>query len=84
LTRVTAHTLVRIVSVMGARVDLRLQWQGEGLIACSIAHASIVEHVVALLRSRLGGRIRSRSTSEANEPRSTSWLLIHGPDRSWS
>lgn len=48
--RVAVHTLERVAAELGARIDLRLLWQGEGLDRLLDArHAALVEHVVALL-----------------------------------
>jgi transcriptional regulator with XRE-family HTH domain len=48
--RVAVHTLVRVAAELGARVDVRLLWQGEGLDRLLDArHADLVERVVAIL-----------------------------------
>jgi transcriptional regulator with XRE-family HTH domain len=50
--RVAVHTLIRVAAVLGARVDLRLLWQGEGLDRLLDAgHARLVEVVVSLLNA---------------------------------
>lgn len=50
--RVAVHTLIRVAAVLGARVDLRLLWQGEGLDRLLDAgHARLVELVVSLLEA---------------------------------
>ena len=50
--RVAVHTLVEVAAALGARVDLRLHWQGEGLDRLLDArHASLVEDMIALLDS---------------------------------
>jgi Predicted transcriptional regulators len=50
--RVAVHTLVRVAAALGARIDLRLLWQGEGLDRLLDArHASLVERVVEILTS---------------------------------
>src|SRR5205809_706310 len=55
--RVAVHTLVEVAGALGARVDLRLHWQGEGLDRLLDArHASLVEDMIALLDSRAGTR----------------------------
>ncbi len=44
------HVLIRVAAALGARVDVRVLWQGEGLDRLLDArHAAMVEHVVALL-----------------------------------
>lgn len=48
--RVALHTLTRVAAVLGARIDLRLLWQAEGLDRLLDAgHARLVERVVSLL-----------------------------------
>lgn len=48
--RVTVQTLERVAGALGARIDLRLLWQGEGLDRLLDArHAGLVECVVELL-----------------------------------
>jgi transcriptional regulator with XRE-family HTH domain len=48
--RVALHTLSRVAAVLGARIDLRLLWQGEGLDRLLDAgHARLVERVVSML-----------------------------------
>ncbi len=50
--RVAIHTLTRIAAALGARIDLRLLWQGEGLDRLLDAgHARLVEVVVSLLNA---------------------------------
>lgn len=50
--RVAVHTLVAVAATLGARVDLRLLWQGEGLDRLLDArHAHLVEVVLDLLAS---------------------------------
>jgi len=50
--RVALHVLVRISAALGARIDLRLLWQGEGLDRLLDAgHASLVELMVGILTS---------------------------------
>lgn len=50
--RVSVHVLVRVAAALGARIDLRLLWQGEGLDRLLDArHASLVELVVEILMS---------------------------------
>lgn len=60
--RVAVHTLEGIATVLGARIDLRLLWQGEGLDRLLDArHAALVEHMVALLNA-----VGWEATSEAS------------------
>jgi transcriptional regulator with XRE-family HTH domain len=48
--RVAVHVLVRVAAALGARIDLRLSWHGEGLDRLLDArHASLVERVVEIL-----------------------------------
>lgn len=48
--RLAVHALVRVAAELGARVDVRLLWQGEGLDRLLDArHADLVERVVAIL-----------------------------------
>jgi transcriptional regulator with XRE-family HTH domain len=50
--RVSVHVLVRVAASLGARIELRLLWQGEGLDRLLDArHASLVELVVEVLTS---------------------------------
>jgi transcriptional regulator with XRE-family HTH domain len=50
--RVAVHTLVGVAAALGARIDVRLLWQGEGLDRLLDArHASLVELVIGLLTS---------------------------------
>jgi transcriptional regulator with XRE-family HTH domain len=48
--RVAIHTVERVAAALGARVDVRLLWHGEGLDRLLDArHAGLVERVIALL-----------------------------------
>jgi hypothetical protein len=48
--RVTVHVLVRVAAALGARVDVRLLWQGEGLDRLLDAgHADLVDRTLDLL-----------------------------------
>ena len=48
--RVAVHVLVRVAAALGARIDLRLLWQGEGLDRLLDAgHADLVERTLELL-----------------------------------
>ena len=48
--RVAVHVLVRVAAALGARIDVRLLWQGEGLDRLSDAgHADLVERMLELL-----------------------------------
>lgn len=50
--RVAVHTLVAVAAALGARVELRLLWQGEGLDRLLDGrHAGLVERMVGLLGS---------------------------------
>jgi transcriptional regulator with XRE-family HTH domain len=48
--RVAVHVLARVASVLGARIDVRLLWQGEGLDRLLDAgHADLVERTLEIL-----------------------------------
>ncbi|HSD48728.1 MAG TPA: hypothetical protein VLE71_02745, partial [Actinomycetota bacterium] len=48
--RVAVHVLVRVAAALGARIDVRLLWQGEGLDRLLDAgHADLVEWTLGLL-----------------------------------
>ena len=48
--RVAVHVLVRVAAALGARIDVRLLWQGEGLDRLLDAgHADLVERIIELL-----------------------------------
>jgi len=48
--RVAVHVLVGVAAALGARIDVRLQWQGEGLDRLLDAgHADLVERALDLL-----------------------------------
>ncbi len=48
--RVAVHTLVRVTSVLDARIDVRLLWHGEGLDRLIDGrHAGLVERTIAIL-----------------------------------
>jgi transcriptional regulator with XRE-family HTH domain len=50
--KVAVHTLIGVAAALGARIDVRVLWQGEGLDRLLDArHASLVELVVGLLTS---------------------------------
>lgn len=50
--RVAIHTLVGAAAALGARIDIRLLWQGEGLDRLLDAgHADLVERTLALIGS---------------------------------
>jgi transcriptional regulator with XRE-family HTH domain len=50
--RVAVHVLVRVVAALGARIDVRLLWHGEGLDRLLDAgHADLVERTLRLLAS---------------------------------
>lgn len=49
---VTVRTLERVAAVLGARIETRLLWQGEGLDRLLDArHATLVDYVLGLLRA---------------------------------
>jgi len=50
--RVAVHVLVRVAAALGARIELRLLWQGEGLDRLlDVRHANLVERLVEMLTS---------------------------------
>lgn len=50
--RVPVHILVRVAATLGARIDVRLLWQGEGLDRLlDSGHADLVERTLELLAS---------------------------------
>jgi transcriptional regulator with XRE-family HTH domain len=50
--RVTGQVLVRVAAALGARIDVRLVWQGEGLDRLlDASHADLVERTLDLLAS---------------------------------
>jgi transcriptional regulator with XRE-family HTH domain len=60
--RVALHTMERISAELGARVDLRLLWQGEALDRLlDSRHAQLVEHMVGLLAS-MGWEVGSEAS----------------------
>jgi hypothetical protein len=47
---VTVHVLVRVAAALGARIDLRLLWQGEGLDRLlDSSHADLIERMLGVL-----------------------------------
>ena len=51
--RVAVHVLVRVAAALGARIDVRLLWQGEGLDRLLDAgHAELVERTLELLADK--------------------------------
>jgi hypothetical protein len=49
---VAVHTLVRVAAALGARVDILLLWQGEGLDRMlDVRHAGLVDRVLQILVS---------------------------------
>jgi transcriptional regulator with XRE-family HTH domain len=76
--RVAGHTLERVAVVLGARVDLPLLWQGEGLDRLLDArHAGLVERVVALLNARGWAAITEASFNIRGERGSIDVLGFH-------
>jgi transcriptional regulator with XRE-family HTH domain len=48
--RVSPHTMIEVAAALGARVDVRLLWHGEGLDRLlDAAHAQLIEHTLRLL-----------------------------------
>jgi hypothetical protein len=80
--RVAVHTLVEVARVLGARVDVRLHWQGEGLDRLLDArHARLVELLVALLDSNGWTTATEASFNIRDERGSVDVLAYHGPTR---
>jgi transcriptional regulator with XRE-family HTH domain len=53
LESIPVSRLVAVARALGATLDLRLSWQGEGLDRLiDAAHASLVEQVVRIMTSR--------------------------------
>lgn len=60
--RLSADTLARVAQALGARVEVRLSWQGEGLDRLlDREHARLVEFITRLLR-RMGWDVRTEVT----------------------
>jgi transcriptional regulator with XRE-family HTH domain len=80
--RVAVHTLVEVAAALGARVDLRLLWQGEGLDRLLDArHARLVELVVTLLGSNGWDAATEVSFNIRGERGSIDVLAYHRPTR---
>jgi transcriptional regulator with XRE-family HTH domain len=80
--RVAVHTLVAVAAALGARVDVRLLWQGEGLDRLLDArHAKLVERTIALL-DRYGWETAAEvSFNVRGERGSIDVLGFHAPSR---
>lgn len=78
--RVTVRSLERVAAVIGARVEVRLLWQGEGLDRLLDArHASLVERIVSLLKSSGWEVLTEVSFNIRSERGSIDVLAYHSP-----
>lgn len=74
----TLRTLVRIADALGARMSLRLLWQGEALDRLlDAAHAGMVDEVVAMLRRHGWDVITEATFSVYGERGSIDVLAFH-------
>jgi transcriptional regulator with XRE-family HTH domain len=81
----TIRLLTRVASALGARIAIRVLWQGEALDRLLDAdHAARRVDRRPPDRGWLGCSRKRRSRSEANAGRSMFWLSIRRPDRFWS
>jgi Holliday junction resolvase-like predicted endonuclease len=77
--RVTLRTLRDIAATLGARLDVRLDWNGESLDRLLDAdHASLVEEVAAILRS-LGWRVAVEASFNIRGERGSIDILAQHP-----
>ncbi len=82
-THVTVATLDRVAAVLGARVLVKLLWQGDGLDRLLDGrHATTVEEVVRILRSAGWDVATEVSFSEYGERGAIDVFAFHGPTRS--
>jgi transcriptional regulator with XRE-family HTH domain len=80
--RVAVHTLAEVAGALGARIDLRLLWHGEGLDRLLDArHARLVEIVLALLDSNGWDTATEVSFNIRGERGSIDVLAYHPPTR---
>lgn len=80
--RVAVHTLVEIAGTLGARIDLRLLWHGEGLDRLLDArHARLVEIVLAMLDANGWDTATEVSFNIRGERGSIDVLACHRPTR---
>jgi Predicted transcriptional regulators len=78
--RVAVHTLTRVATVLGARVDVRLLWHGEGLDRLLDArHATLVERVLDLLALHAWTSATEVSFNIRGERGSVDILAFHAP-----
>jgi len=78
--RVAVHTLERVAATLGARIDLRLLWHGEGLDRLLDArHAGLVEHVIAMLEGHRWEVVSEASFNIRGERGSIDVLAFHRP-----
>jgi transcriptional regulator with XRE-family HTH domain len=81
--RVAVHTAERVAAELGARVEVRLLWQGEGLDRLLDArHAGLVERVLALLGLQGWEAAAEVSFNVHGERGSIDVLGFHGATRS--
>jgi transcriptional regulator with XRE-family HTH domain len=78
--RLTVHTLQRVATELGARADVRLLWQGEGLDRLlDQRHATLVDHTLELLTGAGWIGAAEVSFSIRGERGSIDILAIHPP-----
>lgn len=81
--RAALHTLWRLAAVLGARVDLRLLWQGEGLDRLlDSRHATLVDRTLNLLERHAWETATEVSFSIRGERGSIDVLAFHRSTRS--
>jgi transcriptional regulator with XRE-family HTH domain len=81
--RVAVHTLQRIAAALGARLELRLLWHGEGLDRLLDGrHAALVDRTLAILRAAEWLTAAEVSFAIRGERGSVDVLAIHPPSAS--
>jgi transcriptional regulator with XRE-family HTH domain len=76
---VTLHTVIAVAAALGARVDVRLLWHGEGLDRLlDAAHADLVERCVSLLGSA-GWQVATEVSFEIRGERGSIDILAFHP-----
>jgi transcriptional regulator with XRE-family HTH domain len=78
--RLTVRTLEAVAAAVGARVEIRLSWNGEALDRLlDVAHARLVESVVARLEKSRWEAVPEVSFNVAGERGSIDILAFHPP-----
>jgi transcriptional regulator with XRE-family HTH domain len=81
--RLTVRALEAVAAAVGARVEIRLSWNGEALDRLlDVAHARLVESVVARLEESRWDALPEVSFNVAGERGSIDILAFHPPTRS--